>query len=62
MWIYHVDDCTATTIHTEGIFDYRYNEDSDTHLISFKLGNIALNREEILQLKNILDDVVTWTE
>lgn len=62
MWIYHLDKRTETTIHTEGKFDYRYNEDSDTHLISFKLGNIALTREEILQLKNILDDVVTWTE
>lgn len=57
MWIYHNDKNTLTRIYTEGKIGYKYNEDCDTHLITFDKGNIAFTKQEIKQLKKLLKKV-----
>ena len=57
MWIYFRDERTESRIHTDTDLDYKYNEDCDTHLITFKGGNIAFTKDEIKHLKKLLKEV-----
>ncbi len=57
MWMYYSDNNTETKIHTKGELGYKYNEDWDTHLITFEKGNLALTKDEIKQLQKLLKKV-----